>query len=402
MISPNLPWPPSSGSDVRILHLLRGLSRHYQVTFLSSAASYCPEAIDEVQRATSERAICVNVPRPLVRLKRFTSLLSPRPYHVAYFTHSKTRRIVSELLRKERFSLIYANYIYSLAAIPNGTKVPIVVDQQNVDREMWERKIRAQRNSVSRLYCKLNLSKTIRYENASLCRIEGYVSVSERDRQLTRMYAATAVKHFFVAPNGVDTEFYAPKPTRELHDTSLPVTIGFMGSMDLAINITGAVTLVEEILPLIRRQFPSRQVRGLIIGRNPSLRVRNLAKQDPLVQVTGTVEDVRPFLHEVDIFAAPLHEGGGTKLRILEAMSCGLPVVGSEMALQGIEGFQDGLNARLALTASNFVDVIAELIRSSDLCYHLGRNARDLVVARYSWTNITDQLALDIRSLACS
>ena len=136
-----------------------------------------------------------------------------------------------------------------------------------------------------------------------------------------------------------------------------------------------------------------------MIGRNPPASIQNLARKDPLVSVTGTVNDVQPYLEEVDILVLPLEEGAGTKLRVLEAMAVGLPVIGSYLALRGIDGIVPGIHALIASNDNSFAIQITELALNPIKMRNMGRAARKLVESSYRWENITRKLSKDIESL---
>ncbi len=399
MLSPVVPWPLSAGGGhVRIFHILRGLSNCFATTFVAPTTDTDESVSRILTEATGARIVLVKVARHNPRLNRLASLVSLMPYHVSHYFYPEMLRTIENLINTEDFALTYLHFMYPMAYLPPTITTPLVVDQQNVDREYWQRKIDAEKNPSLRLLLRWNLSKVIRYEQRVLRRISAYVSVSERDKHFTEKYARPFVPYFFVAPNGVDLCYFRASGY-EKETQPRTITLGFMGSMNLVSNTRAAVILVEEILPLVRSRVPSQTIRCLLIGRNPSSKVLSLARTNSEVTVTGTVPDVRPYLNQVDIFVVPLSEGAGSKLRVLEAMASGIAIVGSAIALQGIDGVRNFENARAAHSPTQFAEAIVELIENPPERERLGRNAKRLVTEQYSWSRITSRLGRELQQV---
>ena len=235
----------------------------------------------------------------------------------------------------------------------------------------------------------------ISYENQKLDLIDAFVSVSELDKTRTVSYAKNKVKHFWVAPNGVDIDYFSP-PSNQNEIKKEQLTIGYLGAMNYEANVSAVLNLYENILPLIREQYPNIQV--LIIGREPDRSILKIASQDESFSVTGTVDDIRPFINQVDICVAPIMFGGGTKLKVLTMMAMGIPVVGSEHALQGIN-VVDGIHAMVCRTPEEYVIKISELINNDNLRDKIVENALKLVRSQFSWDVITSRLASDLEIL---
>jgi glycosyltransferase involved in cell wall biosynthesis len=156
--------------------------------------------------------------------------------------------------------------------------------------------------------------------------------------------------------------------------------------------VSAAQHLYAELLPRIRAALPGVRFRLLLVGRDPVEGLRAAAKRDAGIELTGTVPDVRPYLRQMDVFVAPLQIGAGTKLKVLEAMASGLPVVGTDIALLGLAG-QDGTHYRRANDDASFVQAVCQLAQQPDERQRMGRAARELVEASYGWAAITENLA---------
>ena len=386
MLAPALPWPGTTGGLVRIAALTRQMARHFDVTFLSPRApgQRLPGDLDV-------RFVCPEVRESIV-VRRAVALLAPsRPFHVARYAHAEVRHAIRRELSEQRYDLVYGHFIYCLDDLP-ATNVPVVIDQQNVDREYWRNKADLSRFPVSAI-AKWNARKTIAFENRHLSRIWGYVSVSDEDRERTRAYADRQVTHFWVAPNGVDTRRFAPAETPPR--TGRELTLGYLGSMDLQMNVDAVVRFITRQLPRIRRALDGTTVKFLVIGSNPSSTVRKLADATAGVTLSGTVPDVVPWLQAVDILVCPLRIGAGTKLKVAEAMSCGLPVVGFPLAFAGLPG-RSGEHFVRTDNDDGFVDAVCRL--GGDPCERaaLGAAARVLAATHLDWDAIGHRLAGEI------
>jgi glycosyltransferase involved in cell wall biosynthesis len=285
----------------------------------------------------------------------------------------------------------YSHFIYGVPYFRNQP-VPVIVDQQNVDRVYWQNK--ADHSSFPfRLYAGWNAHRTIAYEMRVLRSIWAYVSVSDEDREQTRAYAEGTVRHFWVAPNGVDTDRFSPGSPP---DDGRIVNLGYLGSMDLQMNVEAVTRFVRDLLPRIRAALRGREVRLVVIGRDPAPALRALATADAGIVLSGTVDDVRPWLRQVHMLVAPLRIGAGTKLKVAEAMSCALPVIGTSLAFAGLPG-RAGDHYILADDDDAFVAAVCALSTSSEDRLAMGRRAREFTRQHLEWNAIGDRLAAEIR-----
>jgi glycosyltransferase involved in cell wall biosynthesis len=203
------------------------------------------------------------------------------------------------------------------------------------------------------------------------------LAVSENDRASFAQYADP--RRISVIPTGVDTEYFQPEvpsgPSLEQPDTMV-----FTGSMDWMPNEDGVAYFVEKILPLIRRQIP--EAAFWAIGHRPPRRIQALASDS--VVVTGTVEDIRPYLAKAALCVVPLRSGSGTRIKIFEAMAMGKAVVSTSMGAEGLP-VQHGKNIILADDPADFARQVVDLLRDPPHRQRLGQAARQLVVESYGW-----------------
>jgi glycosyltransferase involved in cell wall biosynthesis len=395
MLSPVWPLPANNGGLVRISQIFCELSKKHDVFLISPGGAI--QAGPGRQSVLQERGLPQN--RLAYWLKMCFSILSPWPYHAAWYWDNWMKHKVEQLLEDQKFSLVYCHFIYTLPYVA-GRKISIVVDQQNADRQYWERKVDTARNIIEHLVFTANLSKTIRFEERQMKGVRAVISVSDDDRTSTEKNLRHLVDYFLIAPNGVGPEMFCSDHGLGDHSASdAAITIGFMGSLDLELNQRAARLLADEIFPALRQKMPERKLKLLIIGRNPPVEILEYPLRTPEIFVTNTVPEVLPYLSKVDILVLPLKGGGGTKLRVLEGMAMGLPIVGSPDSLQGIPGLTHDQNVLIAHSPSEFCELTSRLIKNKGSRIRLGNAARELAFNSYSWQKIATDLDSSLRML---
>ena len=213
-----------------------------------------------------------------------------------------------------------------------------------------------------------------RYERRTMARAQANVYVSEVDaRTYRRIFPGRTAT---VVPNGVDIEHYCPST-----ETPDPSTLVFEGNMMFGPNVDTARRLALEILPLVQEAIPDARV--VLVGRNPSPEVRALASDR--VRVTGTVDDVRPWLARGTVFACPMRLGSGIKNKILQAWAMARPVVATPASLGGLTA-QDGVNLLVREDNRGFSDAVIELMRQPARAAQLGAGGRATVEREYAWS----------------
>lgn len=386
MVSPASPWPATTGGLVRIEGILRQMARHFDLTFVAPR-----RADQEIPRDLDARIIAPPLGDP-GRLRTIAAAVDPRrPYHAARYANARIASLVRRELATGAYDCLYSHFIYGVQYVRRAA-VPVIVDQQNVDREYWRSKARHSPRPL-RWYAAWNTRRTVRYESRVLPDIWAYVSVSDDDRRETRRYAAPPVPHFWVAPNGVDTARFTPD--RPAEASSSMITLGYLGSMDLEMNVEAVERFTSTLLPRIRAALPGLECRFVVIGRRPAASLQAIARRTPGMTLSGTVDDVVPWLRRLDVLVSPLRIGAGTKLKVAEAMSCALPVVGSALAFAGLPG-QSGRDYVQADDDDGFVDAVCGLAADPARRARIGAAARALTVQHLDWHGIGDRLAAEI------
>jgi len=370
-----------------VYQLVRELSRRHQVTLLTyGRENETPEV--EAENIAALRAVGAEVhvvppPRPLggKRGAQALSLLSPRSYQTASLRSPAMQDAVTRLLAGSAFDLIQVESS-QMAAFDFGSRVPLVLDEHNLEYELLYRLYQGERAPGRRLYNWAEYVKFRREEQACWRRADACLLTSGREREI--LHGLLPDKPAVVVPNGVDIEFYRP--------SSAPVepdSLVFTGLMSYRPNIDGVVYFVEEVLPHIHQVRPN--VTLTIVGAGAGAEVERLA--GPRVVVTGTVPDTREYFARAAVAVVPLRMGSGTRLKVLEGLAMGKPMVSTSVGCEGIH-VRSGEHLLIADEAQALADAALRVLSDAELAASLARQGRALVEREYGWTAITTQLEI--------
>lgn len=378
--------PVDTGGKIRSYNLLRELARNHEVTLLS----YYDGARDEVYETEIESRLpgahCINTGKSEVSiaaraLDYLQHLPSNAPYAVTKFTTAAVKRTVREWLDAGRFDVAVCDFLSASLNFPaKEIKTPCVLFQHNVESQLWQRQAAHPPNVATGAIFKLEAAKMKRYETATVKRFDHIIAVSEADKEL--MTGMTCAERITVVPTGVDTTVYRRSHQAASADSETPPLVLFLGSMDWEPNIDGVEFFCREIWERVQRDVPNARFR--IVGRNPHPRVRRLASAS--VEVTGGVESVVEHLHAAHLFVVPLRIGGGTRLKIFEAMAAGKAIVSTSIGAEGLD-VEHNRNIILADTPTEFAEGMIGLLRDATRRREMEESATELA-ARYDWSII--------------
>ena len=268
--------------------------------------------------------------------------------------------------------------------LPKRLPCPAVIFTHNVESEIWRRHAETKTGTIEKALYGAQYRRMLRYERKTLARFEGVLAVSDADRQtFAALYPEAIRQPAHVVPTGVDTDYFAPAP-----GAPAPPTLVFTGSMDWLPNEDAMQYFCRDILPLIRAEEPD--VRLSIVGRAPTPAVKRLAEAEGIL-VTGRVDDVRPYMRDAMVYVVPLRIGGGTRLKIFEAMSMGKAVVSTTVGAEGLP-VMDGRHVMLADEPTSFARAVVRLLRDTDARARLESAARALVLEQYDWSAVAGSL----------
>jgi glycosyltransferase involved in cell wall biosynthesis len=379
--------PLDTGGKIRTYNMLRALKRRHDVTYLA----LCPPDISEaVRKSASEYCqLAAWIPQAEARKGSvkffaqlaFNFLASKLPFSLHKYRSAKMAATIADLDAKGSFDLIICDFLTPAVNLlwPGRTlKTPTLLFQHNVESLIWQR-LHDNASGVKKLYLRSQWSRMKRFERLACLRFDGVVGVSDED--------CAIFKREFKLPNvlgsvptGVDCDYFAASTwPRQEH------SLVFLGSMDWMPNIDGVDFFIKEVWASVREKFPHATC--TIVGRNPPAKIKELEKRIPGVRVTGTVDDVRPFLSAASAMVVPLRVGGGTRIKIFEGMATGIPVVSTRIGAEGLP-VTHGENILLADTPADFAKCIGELFAQPTFARHIGANGRALVQEKFGWNAV--------------
>jgi polysaccharide biosynthesis protein PslH len=370
--------PTRSGGQIRTFEILKQLHRRHEIHF---AALDLPEPGVGVARSSEYCTHAYPVPHfvPTAGSVRYYSTVSAGffcsrlPQAVLRYRSAALKRQVEALTRQGKFDGIVCDFLSAAINIPDLSRA--VLFQHNVESVIWARDAEHAGPLLHRIYLREQHDRMLLYEKRVCQAVKRVVAVSESDVETMRsLYGA---EHTHAVPTGVDLDYFAP-PRSATSTTDLV----FIGSMDWRPNIDGIRWFAAEVLPLIRRRRPDCSL--AVVGRRPTAEIRQLVERDPRIHVTGTVDDVRPYLWESAVSIVPLRVGGGTRLKIYEAMAARIPVVSTTIGAEGLD-VRDGENIAIADSAASFAERCLDLLDNADARRTQCQAAWEMVSACYSW-----------------
>ncbi len=395
MLSAANPLPVDNGAKRRILATVSHLSQHHDLTLVSLQEPN-PSAV--LSSDTYEELWQDYVVDHPIQSKLQTALKACFSTHsysqVKYWNHT-LREVVARMLTTQHFDCIWVHFlfmvIYLKQCFPKGqsgqkpSRPIFVLDQHNVDELTFRRFLSSKANFAQKIYASLEMLKARQLQKRWFPRFDAILCVSQEDLQKTAQYTDRST-NLWLAPNGVDIGYFQP-PAQEDSKERRSILV-FGGSLDVKMNQEAVLWFSASIFPLIKQRIPD--VQFWIVGRNPTSEIWKLVERDG-IKVTGTVVDVRDYYRQAKVFVVPLRLGGGTKLKTLEAMAMGLPVVSTAVGAQGLD-IKSGQHICIADTPEDFATRVVELMKDPDKIRRLGAEARLLVEKKYSWSSIMDDV----------
>jgi len=370
--------PVHSGGDIRSYNIARQLARAHELTFFSYYdGDFDPEYEQELTKHfPGAVSVCSGKSQSsATRVLDYSAhLLSPLPYAVGRFSCRKVSQTLLQWFQERRFDVAVCDFLDAAVNFPQLLTIPGVLFQHNVESEIWRRHAGTQSNPLKRRMYAAEFRKMLRYESSAVKRFDHVIAVSEHDRGLMERWVRGA--RITVVPTGVDLEQCQPDLSRK---PSGPV-VAFIGAMDWEPNQDAMEYFCREIWPAVVAQSPGATLR--IVGRNPGERVLKLVSDS--VQVTGRVPSVADHLREAAVVVVPLRIGGGTRLKIYEAMAAGKAVVSTSIGAEGLD-VHHGKDIILADQPKAFGDAVIMLLRDEGLRRKYELAAAELA-AKYDWS----------------
>ena len=393
VIDEEIAWPPNTGKRLRTLNLLSCLARDFEIDLLVHGGAVTGEAQAEMR----QRGITVHLsPSRLpaksgwrMPLRIAASLLRGLPYSVYSHVHGAFQSTLDALLRTRGYDLVHCEWT-PYAVYTDALDVPVCIAAHNVEFEIWKRMAAAESRPAHRELFRMQAVLMERFERRVFSHAAFATAVSESDAVTIRQMGTPEVT---VVPNGVDAVAYA----RPAVESPAPRSLVFTGSMDWRPNQDAIRWFIDVVHPLLREQGDYRLH---VVGRSPPDWMLDRTAIPSQIVVTGTVDDVRPFITGAAVYVVPLRAGGGSRLKILEALAMGRAVVSTTVGAEGLD-LEPGTHVVIEDTAEGFARAIMALWADPARRNILGANGRALIEERYRWEQIAPlQGALWRRAIA--
>lgn len=380
MLTPYLPYPLLSGGQTRSYNLIKYLAKKHEITLFSFIRS------DEEKKYVAElKKFCSTVfvikRRPAWSLLNiFLSIATLYPFLVCLYLSRTLRKLLQQELEKKSYDLIHAETFYVMPNIPK-TRVPILLVEQTIEYRVYMHFVETIAHGLLKQILWIDVQKIKFWEKHFWKQARRVVAMSDADAD--EMIKLAPSLHVDIVPNGVDTEFFSPRQGRSTNTS----TILYVGNFKWLQNREAVDILITKIWPEIKKNIP--EVRLLIVGRG---QIDSLKKiNDPSITFDESVGDIRESYTKATVMLAPIEGPGGTRLKILEAMASGCPVVTTSVGIEGIAA-KKGQEVLVGDSEQKLVEATVKILKDITLQKRLGKAGHAFVAANYNWMKIGKKL----------
>jgi glycosyltransferase involved in cell wall biosynthesis len=404
VLDEELPFPLTSGKRIRTFNLLARLADRHRVTILCHQNPDQEEsaaAVVALRKAGIETVVVARTVPPKSGAGFYArlagNLLSPLPYSVASHSSPTLTEAVQEFAQENPVDVWHCEWTPYAQVLRDGlgedlTAARWTVMAHNVESLIWQRYCDTEPNPVKRWYIRRQCEKFERFEQWAYGAATAPIAVSYDDARLMR--TEFGVRRVEVVENGVDIDYF--KPQRDVDRD--PSRLLFLGSLDWRPNLDAVSLLLDAIFPKVRAGNPAATL--ALVGRRPPEWLKERVANLPGVRIFADVPDVRPFLATCGMLVVPLRIGGGSRLKILEALATETPVLSTRIGAEGLQ-LTAGRDLIVTETPAEISDAILAAFRSPDELQETAERGRRQVLNRYSWDPLADRLAGVWQSVTC-
>lgn len=374
-----MPYPPSRGDKVRSYNILKRLRRSHKIHL----CCFIDEKEDEKYLDTlKEYCASLNVvyfSKTQALSNVIFNLFSRLPWSLKYFYSTDLKKAVEEVIKKYNIDAVYA-YSYQMAQYALNRERHKIMDLTDVESDKWVQ-------YSNRAIFPLNLAYKIegykhkKYEEEIIKKFDKTLVISKREKELIQNKAL--LNKIIVSPNGVDCEYF-----HRTKDCIKGNKIIFVGLMSNYKNIDAVIYFYDKIFPQVKEKIP--QAKFLVVGKDAPKKIKEIAKKDKNVILTGHVADIRPYYEEASVSVAPMRIGCGLQNKVLEALAMGVPVVATSKAMEGIELDADG-TLYVQDDEQLFAEKIIEILQNGHDKEKL-ENCMDTLKKKYNWDKIVEEI----------
>ncbi len=383
-LMPYSPFPMTFGGALREYYIMKNLAEEHELTVVTYGTS--EEKFEMKQRLDDKineiHTISDPMARSYRRMSQLFALCTNKSYAYWHSYKKEMQLLLDDLLAKNDFDLIQTEFSM-MGNMDLKSDALKVLDAHNVEYDNFRRMYEKSDSLLRSRFYHREYQKMYQEEIASFKQQDMLFTTSERDKEIIDQDVPEVPKR--VIPNGVDTSYFSSSD-----DASEPYSLVFTGMMAYVPNDDGMLYFIDEILPLIREQIP--QTKLYVVGKRPTKALKSRAGDH--IQITGFVDDVRPYIDKASVYVVPLRMGGGTRLKVLEALSMKKAVVSTSIGCEGID-VEDGESIFVQDDPAAFADRVVELLKSKEKRKRISENGYQVVKEKYEW-NVVGKKMLEI------
>ncbi len=373
-------YPLDTGGKIRTFRILEQLRKNFHITLISNVENPKDEPYLREMSRISNKFIPVYWKEP----KQYTwhwywdifkKSFSRYPIPMLNDYSPELERALLREVHTERYDLAICDFAQSTLNFRKVKGIPKILFQHNVESLIFHRHMKQSIDPLSKLFWFSQYRKMFYHEKNESAKFQAIITVSKNDQQLMEKWYGS--RNVYVIPTGVETDFYFPRP-----DVPEKLQLVFVGAMDWLPNYDAMIYYLEKIYPLLQKEIPELQT--VIVGRNPSPKLRRMVRQFTGIHITGWVKDVRPYVHESAVFIVPIRIGGGTRMKIFQAMAMGKAIVSTRIGAEGLP-LVNGKHLYLADSPEEFSSAILKLLRNPAERKRIGQNAQQYVMEHFRW-----------------
>lgn len=392
LITHLVPYPPKDGPSLRNFNLLKECAENNEITLLTFFQkihgydkNYMKNNISELKKYCKHVEVfeipCDGKHFRWILLLLF-NLFSSKPYSFWWYWSRKMKNAIVNQISNNNFDLVELGEIGLLFYSKYAPEIPKLLVHHNVESQLLNRRSKVIKNPLAKLYLRIQAYKLKRCEYKACNEIEYHTTVSEQDKiTLLNINSNAKVQ---VVPNGVDIDYFLPNSPKVKSNSLV-----FIGTMTWYPNLDAMRFFKDEIWPLIKKSVPDITIN--VIGKNPPDDFLKFSQKDGSFNFLGFVDDVRPYISESAIYVVPLRFGGGSRLKILDALAMGKAIISTKVGAEGINVTNDK-DIIIADKPEEFANQIISLLKDTKKLNRMETNARKLAVEQYSWKSIAPKL----------
>jgi polysaccharide biosynthesis protein PslH len=400
-----VPYPPKAGVLLRAYHLLKGVAARHDVhlvafiqrpllaTFYADFEAGLAECRAELSRFCQSVTFLPieKAERPLGKIRTAAeSLLLGGGYTARWLDGPRAAASIARMARERRYDVAHFDHISLASYRPQLATVPATLGHHNAEAHMMVRRAALEPNYWRRRYFRQEGERLGRYEGRVADWFRLHVTCSELDS--ARLRATMPTAQFLAVPNGVDPDFFSPAGLEQL-----PNSVIFVGTMSWYPNVDAVTFFLREVWPLLRARVPMATFD--IVGADAPTELRQLAARAPGVTLHGFVPEIRPVIERAALYVCPIRDGGGTKLKILDALAMSKCVLAHPVACEGIS-VSGGVDVVFAESPTEFANEASALLASPERRRAIGTAARQLAISKYNFAALAERLASALAAVA--